>query len=175
MKQILVESLRGTSASRLALSLSAVVIVAVMLGGAVSARQVRALEPRIVFVCEHGAAKSVIATAYFNKLAEERGLPYRATFRGTSPQEALSASAVEGLRSDGVPVPSGKPAAIAAGDVARATHIFAIGCTLPAAAVSSGKSADWTDVPEGKGYAATRDAIVAHVKQLLDDLQRKSK
>lgn len=25
----------------------------------------------VVFVCEHGAAKSVIATAYFNKLAAE--------------------------------------------------------------------------------------------------------
>src|SRR5215813_9354941 len=37
----------------------------------------------VVFVCEHGAAKSVIATAYFNKLAAERGLAYRATFRGT--------------------------------------------------------------------------------------------
>ena len=40
--------------------------------------------PAVVFVCEHGAAKSVIATAYFNKLAAERGLPFRATFRGTS-------------------------------------------------------------------------------------------
>jgi hypothetical protein len=28
--------------------------------------------PTIVFVCEHGAAKSVIAAAYFNKLAQEK-------------------------------------------------------------------------------------------------------
>ena len=39
----------------------------------------------VVFVCEHGAAKSVVATAYFNTLAAERGLPFRATFRGTAP------------------------------------------------------------------------------------------
>jgi hypothetical protein len=39
---------------------------------------------RVLFVCLHGAAKSVIATAYFNKLARDRGLSYRATFRGTS-------------------------------------------------------------------------------------------
>ena|SRR5437773_9308669 len=131
--------------------------------------------PSVIFVCEHGAAKSVIATAYFNKLAAERGLPYRATFRGTNPEEALSASAVAGLRADGVPIPSGQPTAIAADDIARATHIFAIGCTLPTTAISSGKSADWTDVPEGKGYPATRNAIVTHVKQLLDDLQGGSK
>jgi protein-tyrosine-phosphatase len=129
--------------------------------------------PEIVFVCEHGAAKSVIATAYFNKLAAERKLPYRATFRGTSPQEALSVRAVQGLTADGVPIPAGAPTAIGDADIKTATHIFAIGCTLPKAAVSSGKAKDWSDVPDDKGYDAQRDAIVRHVKELLDDLQRR--
>jgi arsenate reductase len=125
----------------------------------------------IVFVCEHGAAKSVVATAYFNKLAAERGLPYRATFRGTTPQDNLSVRAVEGLKADGVAIPNGKPAAIGDQDIADATHIFAIGCTLPEAAQRSGKTADWSDVPDDQGYAPMRDAIVRHVKQLLDELQ----
>src|SRR5436190_5260584 len=116
--------------------------------------------PSIVFVCEHGAAKSVIATAYFNKLAAERGLPYRATFRGTSPQDELSVRAVAGLKEDGILVPSGKPAAITDADVAGATHIFAIGCTLPDKARRSGKADDWSDVPDDKGYGPMRDAIV---------------
>ena len=132
-----------------------------------------AAEPRIVFVCEHGAAKSVIATAYFNKLAAERGLPYRAAFRGTSPQEALSVRAVAGLKADGVAIPAGAPAAIAAADIEKATHIFAIGCTLPQAATASGKARDWSDVPDDKGYEGQRDAIVRHVKELLDELQRR--
>ena len=131
--------------------------------------------PAVVFVCEHGAAKSVVATAYFNKLAAERGLPFRATFRGTSPQENLSVRAVEGLTADGVAVPTGKPAAIGEQDVADATHIFAIGCTLPDTARRSGKAADWSDVPDDQGYAPMRDAIVRHVKQLLDELQRRGK
>src|SRR5262245_50830165 len=126
--------------------------------------------PAVVFVCEHGAAKSVIATAYFNKLAAERGLPYRATFRGTSPQDDLSVRTVAGLKADGVEVPSGKPAAITESDVAAATHIFAIGCTLPDKAQRSGKSADWSDVPDDQGYVPMRDAIVRHVKQLLAEL-----
>jgi len=127
--------------------------------------------PSIVFVCEHGAAKSVIATAYFNKLAAERGLPYRATFRGTNPQDELSVRAVAGLKEDGIAVPSGKPAAISDGDIASATHIFAIGCTLPDKAQRSGKADDWSDVPDDKGYGPMRDAIVRHVKELLDRLQ----
>ena len=128
--------------------------------------------PAVVFVCEHGAAKSVIATAYFNKLAAERGLPFRATFRGTSPQENLSVRAVEGLTADGVPIPLGKPSAITDSDVTDATHIFAIGCTLPEKARASGKANDWSDVPDDKGYGPMRDAIVRHVNQLLDELQR---
>ena len=128
--------------------------------------------PAVVFVCEHGAAKSVIATAYFNKLAAERGLPFRATFRGTDPQAELSQSTLKGLRDDGIEIPSGKPTIISENDVARATHVFAIGCTLPAVATRSGKASDWSDVPDGQGYAPMRDAIVRHVTQLLDALQR---
>jgi len=130
------------------------------------------IAPEIVFVCEHGAAKSLIATAYFNKLAIDRGLPYRATFRGTAPQEALSVRAVEGLKADGVPIPGGTPTALGQGDIAQATHIFAIGCELPNAAKQSGKAGDWNDVPDDQGYAAMRDSIVRHVRQLLDELQR---
>jgi len=131
--------------------------------------------PNVIFVCEHGAAKSVIATAYFNALAAERGLPYRAAFRGTSPQDDLSTRAVSGLRADGIRIPDGRPSAIASDDVARATHIFAIGCTLPAAAAKSGKAADWNDVPDDQGYAPMRDAIVRHLTALLDDLQKRRK
>ena len=60
---------------------------------------------------------------------------------------------------------------MASGDIALATHIFAIGCALPGAAVASGKSADWSDVPDARGYAPMRDAIVKHVQALLDSLQ----
>jgi protein-tyrosine-phosphatase len=126
----------------------------------------------VIFVCEHGAAKSVIAAAYFNKIAAERGLPARATFRGTAPQEELSTRAVAGLRADGLTIPDGKPRAIAEGEVAAATHVLAIGCALPASAVASGKAIDWSDVPDDQGYAPMRDAIVRHVIALLDDLQK---
>jgi arsenate reductase len=127
---------------------------------------------RVVFVCEHGAAKSVIAAAYFNKLAAERGLRDRATYRGASPQAELSAATLKGLRDDGLTVPTAKPAAISPDDVDGATHIFAIGCSLPSHAASSGRAENWTDVPEvSDGYAASRDAIKRHVERLIDQLQ----
>jgi arsenate reductase (thioredoxin) len=130
-------------------------------------------EETVVFVCEHGAAKSVIATAYFNKLATERGLPDRATYRGANPQAELSVSALRGLRDDGLAVSSAKPSPIRTGDVTKATHIFAIGCSLPAHAASNGKAESWEDVPEDQGYAAERDAIKKHVERLLDQLHKR--
>lgn len=50
----------------------------------------------IVFVCEHGAAKSVIAATLFNKLAVERGLRERAIYRGANPQADLSSATLKG-------------------------------------------------------------------------------
>src|SRR5437868_12908512 len=114
--------------------------------------------PAVVFVCEHGAAKSVIATAYFNKIAAERGLRARATYRGVNPQEDLSVSAMKGLKEDGLTVEEHKPVPITQSDVDAATVIFAIGCTLPSSARASGKASNWDDVPDDRGYGPTRDA-----------------
>jgi arsenate reductase len=133
------------------------------------------VEPTVVFVCEHGAAKSVIATAYFNKIAAERGLRARAAYRGVNPQADLSVGALKGLRDDGLTAPDQRPLMITQTDVDEATVIFAIGCTLPANATASGKADTWDDVPEDKGYAATRDAIKRHVERLIDDLLKKQR
>lgn len=153
--------------------LSAVIIFTALVAGAAAQSTPSAVNPRVVFVCEHGAAKSVIAAAYFNKIAAERGLPDRAIYRGASPQAELSVSALKGLKEDGLTLPSDKPSPITAADVTAATHVFAIGCTLPAHAASSGKADSWDDVPENQGYAAQRDAIKKHVERLIDQLQKR--
>jgi protein-tyrosine-phosphatase len=124
----------------------------------------------VVFVCEHGAAKSVIATAYFNKIAAERGLRARATYRGVNPQEDLSVNTMKGLTEDGLTVEQHKPVSISQSDVDDASVIFAIGCTLPSNAKASGKAGNWDDVPDDRGYGPTRDAIRRHVEELVDQL-----
>ena len=134
-----------------------------------------AADPTVVFVCEHGAAKSVIATAYFNKIAAERGLKARATYRGVNPQADLSVSAMKGLKEDGLTVDEHKPSPISQADVDRASVIFAIGCTLPSNAVASGKAGNWDDVPEDRGYGPTRDAIKRHVEELIDKLLKQQR
>ncbi len=63
----------------------------------------------ILFVCEHGAARSTIAAAYFNKIAIEKRLNFQAIFRGTTPQDTLTAGTKLGLIKDGFDVSKMKP------------------------------------------------------------------
>src|SRR5262245_10706176 len=72
---------------------------------------------QIVFVCEHGAAKSLIAAAHFNKLAEERGLPHRAIARGTNPDEKFAPAVVASIRKDGLNAPVGQPTKVTEADL----------------------------------------------------------
>ena len=92
------------------MGLSAVLLLTALAVGGEAQTAGPAAAPRVIFVCEHGAAKSVIATAYFNKMAAERGLPDRATYRGANPQAELSVSALKGLKEDGLTLPAAKPA-----------------------------------------------------------------
>jgi protein-tyrosine-phosphatase len=90
--------------------------LAALLVGALAACRPSTAE-QVVFVCEHGAAKSVIAAAYFNKLAAERGLRARAVARGAAPQENLAKSAVNGLGADGIAAGLEAPQPLTADDV----------------------------------------------------------
>src|SRR4030095_5910958 len=59
-------------------------------------------EPRVLFVCLHGAAKSVVAAAHFRRLASARGLSISAVAAGTEPDPELARAAVKGLAAEGL-------------------------------------------------------------------------
>lgn len=46
--------------------------------------------PTVLFMCPHGAAKSVLASAYFERLATERGLNVRVESAGTDPDPTVA-------------------------------------------------------------------------------------
>jgi chromate transporter len=74
---------------------------------------------RVVFVCEHGSVKSLIAMDYFNRSARKRGLKYRAVARGTAPEATVPGPVREGLRGDGFVVSGFVPRLFNASDVAK--------------------------------------------------------
>ena len=128
----------------------------------------------ILFVCEHGAAKSVIAAAYFNRLAAEKGLSYRAITRGVNPDQEISSRIVGGLASDGLDVSAWKPQKISDADVDNADRVITLACSLPKKESSKAvKVTEWNNVPEGADYKATRKAIVDRVTELVNTLAQK--
>jgi arsenate reductase len=127
--------------------------------------------PTILFICEHGAAKSVIAAAYFDKLAKERGLKYRAAFRGTNPDPTLAVAAVKGLKEDGIETHGSKPRIVTEGDLGAASMIITMGCALPGKDAVAGKVTEWDGIPSvSENYQAARDDILKRVQSLVDDL-----
>jgi arsenate reductase (thioredoxin) len=130
--------------------------------------------PIILFVCEHGAAKSVIAATYFDELARAKKLNYKAQFRGTNPDPTLAPGVVQGLKEDRLTA-GGKPQLIDKKVMDEAVQIITLGCTLPNADTVSTKLTDWSDIPAPRDYPAARDAIKKRVQALIDELSSKAK
>ena len=129
----------------------------------------------ILFVCEHGSAKSVIAAAHFNRLAELRGLPYRGIARGINPDPEIPQQVRVNLAKDGLNVATWKPQRVAEKDVREATRVVTFGCSLPFPEKSTeGKLVDWHDVPStSEDYERARTIIVTKIEALINTLATK--
>jgi len=132
--------------------------------------------PTILFVCEHGAARSTIAAAYFNKLAQQQGLNYHAIFRGLNPDSALGPAAQKGLMKDGFDVNGWKPVPLAKHDIENAYQVITLDCLLPDKDSLAKPIAQWKGIPNiSDDYNMARDEIVKKVQALVTELSLKSK
>ena len=129
----------------------------------------------ILFVCEHGSAKSVIAAAHFNRLAEQKGLPYRAIASGTNPDAEIPQQVRLNLAKDGLDVSKWKPRLVAEKDVQGALRVVTFGCKLPVREkTTAGKLEDWKDVPStSENYQRARTIIVEKLDALIRTLTTK--
>jgi Protein-tyrosine-phosphatase len=124
----------------------------------------------IVFVCEHGAAKSVLAATYFNKLSGEKNLNLRAIARGTHPDEVISPKTIFGLEQDGLPPTESVPQILSWSDVAAAQRIVSF-CELPEEYQNEVTVEHWDEIPPvSDNYEMARDAILARLNQLMNDI-----
>lgn len=133
----------------------------------------RAEEPatQVLFVCEHGSVKSLIASEWFNRMARERGLPLRAVSRGVEPDAAVPAGVAENLRKDGFPVAGLAPRRLEKSDVDRASHIVAIGVDSPLLAQAKAPVEKWSDIPPASTqYESSRDAMRERLEALFRTL-----
>jgi protein-tyrosine-phosphatase len=125
----------------------------------------------VLFVCLHGAAKSVVGAAHFRKLAAAQGLQIGAAAAGTEPDAELGPKAVKGLAGDGLQAAPARPRPVTLYDLQSASRIVSFGCDVTPKA---GVPVDQWDVPNiSDGYEAARDLIVEKVARLVADLAGK--
>ena len=123
---------------------------------------------RVLFVCLHGAAKSVIAAAHFRRRVAARGLAMDAVAAGTEPDPELAPGAVTGLAREGLEASPARPRPITLYDLETAVRVVGFGCDV---VPSRGQHVEQWDVPAvSDGYEPARDRIVQNVERLVAEL-----
>ena len=129
-----------------------------------------ATAPTVLFMCPHGAAKSLMASAYFQKMAKERGLNVRVDSAGTEPDAALSKGVVAHLQKNGYAIPIDKPRAATAADMDRADVVISIGCDLSKLPAPKGTLKNWNVPDFSADFNAAEQGIREQVTGLVDEL-----
>jgi arsenate reductase len=126
------------------------------------------MNERLVFLCPHGAAKSVMAAAYCQQLADQWGVALHITSAGTEPDAEVAPAVVALLRADGIDIAGYRPWLVTVEEFMTAHRIIALGCDLgdlerPGMAIER-----WDDVPPAsQNLPGARERIRAHVEQLV--------
>lgn len=130
----------------------------------------------ILFICEHGAARSTIAAAFFNKLAKEQNLNYTAVFRGTDPDTVLTTGTAKGLVNDGFDISGWMPEQVTDRDIKNAYRIITFDCRVPLTDSVSVPVEKWDGIPPiSKDYNIARNQIAEKVNRLIGELPRAKK
>jgi len=126
---------------------------------------------KVVFVCEHGAAKSVIAAKELEKMARDRGISIQVISRGTTPDPDIPLYVRTGLKADGIEIGTMKPVQVKPDDLRDAARVISFGPDLSAVAEQMLKVDDWGATPDvSKNFPAARDYIVKRLQTLLDQI-----
>jgi protein-tyrosine-phosphatase len=130
--------------------------------------------PSVVFVCQKGSVKSVIAATHFAARARARGMSVDVRARAVMPVAELAPATIAGLAADGLTPIERIPVQVTPDDLAHATRTIAFE-PLPSSLAQASRRIDIWDVPPvSNGYEAARDEMVRRSDQLLDELARES-
>jgi protein-tyrosine-phosphatase len=130
-------------------------------------------EGTVLFVCEHGTVKSLLAKLLFDEYAAQVGLPMRADSRGTAVDSVVPPWMQARLAQSQLAFEGFVPRALTAADLSSATYIVSFDLPASASAGTHAPRARWDSLPPAsRDFVASRDAIKARVFQLVDSLNR---
>jgi arsenate reductase len=165
----------STEALLVGVQVGALILVPIVGAATEREKQVsRPPAPTVVFVCQHGNVKSLIASQWFNRLAAERGLAVRAVSRGVTPETPVPPAIAERLARDGFDVTRFEPTAFTPADLG-ASRVVMIGVEPPAWVGSKRLGVEtWDRIPPAtERYEASRDAMRDRIGSMLDALAKR--
>lgn len=124
----------------------------------------------IVFLCRDGATESVLAAAYFRRLAVERGLAVRVDAAGMEARARVAPSVLQHLKKNGLESSIEKPRQATARDVETADVIVSIATNVTLLR-PRGLLKEWREVPDlNVTFDRAVEAIRERVSELVDEL-----
>jgi arsenate reductase len=128
-------------------------------------------EGTVLFVCEHGTVKSLLAKLLFDEYAAQVDLPMRAESRGTAVDSVVPPWMRARLDASRLPFNGFTPRALAAPDLAEARVVVTFDLPPSISSGARGVRAQWDALPPAsQQFEASRDAIRARVHALVDSL-----
>ena len=125
----------------------------------------------VVFVCEKGVAKSLIAATLFEQRAKARGLPFHAISRGMKPQPEVPPIVREKLTARGRDLSGYRAAALSADDASGALRVVSFDQDVAAVVKDMAPIDRWDGLPPATlEYAAFEAEVAKRVEALLDSL-----
>ena len=129
----------------------------------------------VLFVCQHGAAKSIIAARYLTELAQARGLAVTASAAGVEPDDVIPPHVIAGLEADGLDLQQEAPQRATRELLDNAGIVVSFACDLSALTDDPERIVQWTGVPAvSDGYDPARTAILGRLRDMLDEVDAQS-
>ena len=130
-------------------------------------------KPTVVFVCEHGSAKSIIAAAEFERMAREKGLDLNILARGANPDAEIPKLVRDGLKAEGYDLGDLKPTKVSEKDLKGAARIVSFGPDLGPWLPTGATVVDWSATPSvGENYRKAHEYIRQQLEILLKDFKQ---
>lgn len=125
----------------------------------------------MLFVCRHGAAKSVLAAADLRRMAVERGIEIDAQAAGVEPSEALLASVAAALENEGAASIPTSPARLTRRQWTSAWRVVTFNLEPAELPRIRPDTERWDDIPPvSEDLDAARTIIRRHLEELLGEL-----
>ncbi|NNF55676.1 MAG: hypothetical protein HKN03_14675 [Acidimicrobiales bacterium] len=126
--------------------------------------------PHVLFICPHGAAKSVIAAHRFRVAAGEAGLTATSDFAGFDPDPAIAPAVASTLAALGHDV-VGSPRLVSAGDIESADVVVTLGFNATELPTIPKRLVEWPQIPSpSAGVEAAITAVDESMPSLLNAL-----